>query len=184
MTIATISGDAGLWARSGVGVFCLYDRCFILLPTYRTHKGFLHVMDPYHFCRSDTQFFPDKLIPQVFHRGTTVRTDPFFRGKHRRRSLLWEGPHTDLHERTFFFWSVYVLLQRSPFLPPGSLPPDQDAWSFRWMFQRSSFSVHLSSSFRFAIVLRSSFMVALRSTMVCSCSLFVLNKSWIISSVS
>ena len=37
-------------------------------------------MDPYHFCRSDTQFFPDKLIPQVFHRGTTVRTDPFFRG--------------------------------------------------------------------------------------------------------
>ena len=60
--------------------FCLYDHCFILLPTYRTHKGFLHVMDPYHFCRSDTQFFPDKLIPQVFHRGTTVRTDPFFRG--------------------------------------------------------------------------------------------------------
>ena len=27
---------------------------------------------PYHFCRSDTQFFPDKLIPQVFHRGTTL----------------------------------------------------------------------------------------------------------------
>ena len=39
-----------------------YDRSTILL-TFRTSQYFLDILDPFHFCAGDAQFFPDNFFP-------------------------------------------------------------------------------------------------------------------------
>lgn len=154
---------------------CFHDCCLIFLSAYRAHKGLLHVMYPFYFCRSDTQFFTDKLISQMFHRGTTVRTDPFFR-RNFTGDLFYGKSLIQVCTDRFFPLVRVCSFTTVTFSSAGISSPVSEDLTFSLdvptIFLFSSSRV----SFRFAMVLRRSFMVALRSAMVCSCSLFVFSK--------
>lgn len=120
----------------------------------------------------------------MFHFGITVRTDTFF-----FRDITWN----------FYYGKGLVQIGTDGFLLSD---PFMLFYNCRWLRFWDGFFYWLGSlcfftgcskelplqfisvSFRFAMVLRRSFMVALRSVIVCSCSLFVFNRSWIISSAS
>ena len=92
----------GTMGKKQCRCFCLYDRCFILLPTYRTHKGFPACNRCHHFCRVIRSSSRTNLYPRCSIRNHS-RTDPFFRGTSQEISFM--GRCSCRSARTdFFFW--------------------------------------------------------------------------------
>ena len=60
--------------EQGAWCFSPNDNGSAVFFTFRAAKNFLDILDPFHFCRDDPQFFTDYLFPDDFHRSIAVGT--------------------------------------------------------------------------------------------------------------
>ena len=88
--------------------FSANDNGSTVLLAFRTAKDFLDILDPFHFCRGDSQFLTDNLFPDDFHRSIAVGAVPVL-----VRHCTWDFDHRqscqDLFPGSFRFPCLAVI---------------------------------------------------------------------------
>ena len=98
-----------------------------VLLAFWTAKHFLDILDPFHFCRDDPQFFPYNLFPDDLHRRVAVGAVPVLI-RHGAGNFDYRKPCKDLFPGGFLFPCL-------TFIPANSL---LQSW-FRYRRIRSGF---------------------------------------------
>ena len=81
---------------------------------FRTAKDFLDILDPFHFCRDDPQFFPYDLFPDDFHESITVGTVSVLI-RYRTWNFDYKQPCKDLFPGGLRFLCLTIITSNSLF---------------------------------------------------------------------
>ena len=92
-------GDSGWRSKAvleqGTRCFGSNDNRSAVFLTFRAAKDFLDILDPFHFCRDDPQFFTDDFFTDDFHRGIAVWAVPILI-RHRAGNLHYRESRQNL----------------------------------------------------------------------------------------
>ena len=80
--------------------------------TFRTAKHFLDILDPFHFCRDDPQFFPHDLFPDNLHRSIAVGAVPVLI-RHGAGNFHYRKPCKDLFPGGLWFLCLTFITTNS-----------------------------------------------------------------------